>query len=133
MNILFVDHDSIQTETRVVLLHEIRHHDVEIAEEFEAASALYEKDKYDIVVIDFIWESAQQTLEYVRGIDPEQKIVILNKYVEVCIPEGCNHCLAQHRMRLLVDPYPMQTFFAYIEDFDYHPCQHANQIPTLKD
>ncbi len=132
MNILFVDHDNIQTETRVVLLHEIRHHDVEIAEEFKAAKKLYKKDKYDIVIIDYIWESARKTMEHIRRIDPDQKMIILNKYVEVCIPEGCEYCLANHQMRLLADPFPMQTFFAYIDDFKFHPCQHANQIPELK-
>jgi len=127
-NILFIDDDNFQTEARAQLLQDTRHHTVVIVETFEEVERLYQKGKFDIVIIDFARDFGLKSLAYIDSIDPMQKMITISENDEYSEPKGCDYCITHHKRRRLKPPFPFPELVHYIESFDFTFCPHRKSF-----
>ena len=128
LKILFIDDDNFQTETRAQLLTDTRHHIVVIVDSFEEVEILYQKNKFDIVIIDFARDFGLRSLNYIDAIDPLQKIITISENEEYSEVKGCDYCVAHHRRRRLKPPFPFPDLVNLIENFDLRACVFKNKF-----
>lgn len=126
--ILFIDDDNLQTEMRAQLLTDTRQHVVVIVDSFEEVKILYQKDKFDIVIIDFARDFGLESLRYIDSIDPLQKMITISENEEYSEQKGCDYCIAHHQRRRLVPPFPFPELVRFIESFDLSICPHKNKF-----
>ncbi len=126
--ILFIDDDNLQTETRAQLLTDTRHHVVVVVDSFDEVKILYQKDKYDIVIIDFARDFGMKSLHYIDGIDPMQKMITISEHEEYSEPNGCEYCVTNHQRRRLKPPFPFPELVRLIENFEITTCLYKNSL-----
>ncbi|MCJ7766511.1 MAG: hypothetical protein MUP09_11295 [Thiovulaceae bacterium] len=124
--ILFIDNDNFQTKTRAELLTETRQHRVVVVDAFEEVKALYEKDKYDIVIIDFTRDFGLESLRYIERVDPMQTMITISANEEYSEQNGCDYCVQYHRRRRLIPPFAFPELLRLIENFDLTICAEKN-------
>ncbi len=120
--ILFIDDADFQTEMRSQLLVDVYKHDVDIADSFSDVKTLYVKDKYDVVIIDFSRDFGEESLHYIDSIDAMQEMITISKDEAYSEQLGCDYCLAHHKRRRLVPPFPFPQLLKYVEHFDVTSC-----------
>ena len=120
--ILFIDNDDFKTEMRAQLLTDTRQHQVDIADSFEDVKKFYKKNKYDIVIIDFSRDFGEESLHYIDSIDAMQDMITISEDETYSEQLGCDYCLAHHKRRRLVPPFPFPELLRYVEHFDITSC-----------
>ena len=120
--ILFIDEENFQTEMRAQLLRDSRNHDVDTVEDVEEVKKLFAKNKYDIVIIDFSRDFGMEALHYIDSIDPLQNMITISENEEYSENLGCDYCLAHHRRRRLIPPFPFPELVRLVENFDLIGC-----------
>ena len=120
--ILFIDEENFQTEMRAQLLHDIHKHDVDTVENIEEVKKLFEKNKYDIVIIDFSRDFGMEALHYIDSIDPLQDMITISENEEYSEQMGCDYCVAHHRRRRLIPPFPFPELVRLVDNFDLTVC-----------
>jgi len=118
--ILFIDEDNFQTEMRAQLLQD--HHDVDVVNSFEEVKSLYKQDKYDVVIIDFSRDFGMEALHYIDNIDHMQDMVTISINEEYSEQQGCDYCVAHHKRRRLIPPFPFPQLVRLIDNFDLTIC-----------
>ena len=119
--ILFIDEENFKTEMRAQLLINSGH-EVDLVDSFDEVKALYKKDKYDVVIIDFSRDFGAESLHYIDSIDPLQDMITISKDEAYSEHLGCDYCLAHHKRRRLVPPFPFPELLKYVEHFDVTSC-----------
>ena len=120
--ILFIDDDDFKTEMRAQLLTDTRHHQVVVVDSFEEVKILYQKNKFDIVIIDFARDFGLESLRYIDSIDHMQKMITISENEEYSEPKGCEYCVSHHQRRRLMSPFPFPELVHLIESFDLTMC-----------
>jgi len=126
--ILFVDDDNFQTEARAQLLTDTRKHQVDIADSISDVKTLYQRDRYDIVIIDFACDFSLTSLQYIENIDPLQNIIMISENEEYSKPGGCDHCVTHHHRRRLTPPFPFLELVGFIENYEFTICEFKNKF-----
>ena len=120
--ILFIDEENFQTDMRAQLLINSGDHEVDVVNSFTEVKSLFAKDKYDIVIIDFSRDFGEESLHYIDGIDAMQDMITISKDETYSEQKGCDYCLAHHKRRRLVPPFPFPELLKYVEHFDVTTC-----------
>jgi len=120
--ILFIDDDDFQTEMRAQLLSDTHKHEVVIVDSFEEVKILYAKNKFDLVIIDFSRDFGLESLRHIDSIDPMQPIITISETEEYSEQLGCDYCIAHHRRRRLIPPFPFPELLRLVENFDLSVC-----------
>ncbi len=126
--ILFIDNDGFQTEMRAQLLTDTRQHEVEIADSFDDVKALYKKNKYDIVIIDFSRDFGVESLRYIDEADSMQKMITISENEDYSEQRGCDYCISHHQRRRLIPPFPFPELVRLVENFDLSICPVKNKF-----
>lgn len=126
--ILFIDDDNFQNEARAQLLIDNRQHIVIVVDSFEEVKILYQKDKFDIVIIDFARDFGAESLRYIESIDPMQTMITISENEEYSEQKGCDFCVKHHRRRRLVPPFAFPELVRLIENFDLTVCALKNKF-----
>ena len=120
--ILFIDEDNFKTEMRAQLLRDTHNHEIDIIESIEEVKELFEKNKYDIVIIDFSRDFGIEALHYIDSIDPLQHMITISENEEYSENLGCDYCVAHHRRRRLIPPFPFPELVRLVDNFDLTVC-----------
>ena len=126
--ILFIDDDDFQTEMRAQLLTDTRQHQVVIVDSFDEVKILYQKNKFDIVIIDFARDFGAESLRYIDSIDPMQKMITISENEDYSEQKGCDYCVSHHQRRRLKPPFPFQELVRLVENFDLTICPFKNKL-----
>lgn len=126
--ILFIDDDNLQTETRAQLLMDTRQHIVVVVDSFDEVKILYQKDKFDIVIIDFARDFGMKSLRHINTIDPMQRMITISENEEYSEPNGCEYCVKYHQRRRLKPPFPFPELVRLIEQFQITTCLYKNRL-----
>ena len=130
-NILFIDEDNLQTNTRAQLLHEMRDHNVDVVDSLEEVKELYTEDRYDIVIIDFVKDFGVESLKYIDSVNPAQKMITISADEAYSEQKGCQYCVSSHRRRRLVPPFSFPELVSLIENFDLTTCVHKEEFQSI--
>ena len=120
--ILFIDEDNFQTEMRSQLLSNTGLHEVVTVSSFDEVTNLYDKDKFDIVIIDFSRDFGLESLRFIDAIDPMQHMITISENEDYSEQKGCDFCLAHHHRRRLIPPFPFPDLVRLVERFDLTVC-----------
>lgn len=133
MKILMIDHAGFQLETRKTLVEDSFH--VASVDTVSTLGDLYlkfQKDAYDVVMIDNTIENGQEYIDYILLTDPQQPILVVSDSVQ-CVIKRCGDCVEQHQIRRLNNPTPIKNIVRMINAFQSYPCDHydeeTNKIP----
>lgn len=126
--ILFIDDDDFQTEMRAQLLTDTRQHQVVIVDSLDEVKILYQKNKFDIVIIDFARDFGAESLRYIDSIDPMQRMITISENEEYSEQKGCDYCVSHHQRRRLKPPFPFPELVRLIENFDLTMCPFKNKL-----
>ncbi len=118
--ILFIDEDNFQTEMRAQLLDAA--HDVDVVNSYEEVVELYEKEKYHVVIIDFSRDFGLQALKHIDSIYPMQNMITISLNEEYSEQQGCDYCIAHHKRRRLIPPFPFPELVRLVDNFDLTIC-----------
>ena len=120
--ILFIDEENFKTDMRAQLLRDSGDHLVDVVDSFDEVKTFYQKGKYDVVIIDFSRDFGVESLHYIDSIDPMQDMITISKDEAYSEQLGCDYCLAHHKRRRLVPPFPFPDLLKYVEHFDVTSC-----------
>jgi len=123
MNIFYIDKASLQTEIRIQNLEEVSSHKVERGNAFSDIILKYEKDKYDLVLIDHAIENGIECIKYINNIHPKQKILSVSG-AGFCIHDSCETCVQSHQARRLNNPTTINNILRMSEGFSKYNCDH---------
>ena len=126
--ILFIDNDDFQTEMRAQLLSDTYHHQVVVVDSFEEVEILYQKNKFDIVIIDFARDFGAESLKYIDSIDHMQRMITISENEEYSEPKGCDYCVSHHQRRRLIPPFPFPELVHLIDSFEMTMCAHRSRL-----
>ena len=126
--ILFIDNDDFQTEMRAQLLSDTYHHQVVVVDSFEEVEILYQKNKFDIVIIDFARDFGAESLKYIDSIDHMQRMITISENEEYSEPKGCDYCVSHHQRRRLIPPFPFPELVHLIDSFEMTMCAHRRRL-----
>ncbi len=120
--ILFIDEDNFQTEMRSQLLSDAGHHEVVIVNSFDEVTNTYNKGVFDIVIIDFSRDFGLESLQFIDAIDPMQHMITISLNEDYSEQQGCDYCIAHHRRRRLIPPFPFPELVRLVDNFDLTIC-----------
>lgn len=127
MKILMIDRAGFQLQTRKTLVEDAIHDaEVDIISTLGELYTAYKKDLYKIVMIDNTIENGQECVDYILGIDPEQRILVVSDSVH-CVIRRCGDCVAQHHIRRLNNPTPIKNIVRMLDRFDGYECDHYDE------
>ncbi len=122
MNILFIDDNNFQTQTRMALLSDMHDHTCELASTLADVHILFKKDKYNMVIMDYAIENGMICLEYILSVDDQQRMLMVSNAIAKSDLQGCDHCVSSYRRRHLSNPTPIKNILRMIEGFDNYSC-----------
>ena len=125
--ILFIDEDNFQREMRSQLLVN-EGHDVDVVNSFDEVKELYQKHKYDIVIIDFSRDFGAESLHHIDAIDQMQHMITISMNEEYSEQQGCEYCVSHHRRRRLIPPFPFPDLLRLVDRFDLTICPHISEF-----
>jgi len=128
--ILFIDEDNFQTEMRAQLLQAT--HDVDVVNSFEEVQSLYKKGKYDIIIIDFSRDFGLKALQYIDTIDHMQDMITISMNEDYSEQKGCDYCVAHHKRRRLIPPFPFPELVRLVDNFDLTICPVKHKFDTVQ-
>lgn len=131
MKILLIDHSGMQMQTREMLLESEFHCTVHDATNMDELHTVYQKDTYDIVVVDNSIEQGQALVDYILQIDPEQHILVVSDAPKCVIPR-CGDCVEQYRIRRLNNPTPIKNIIRMVKDFVIYQCDHYDDSTNYR-
>jgi hypothetical protein len=127
MKILMIDRSGFQMQTRKVLLEDaILGSSVDMASTLTDVYIVYEKSKYDVVIIDPIIENGQACVDLILGIDPKQSIIVVSDVIK-CVISRCSDCVEKHEIRRLFNPTPIHNIVRMVEGFRGYGCDHYDE------
>lgn len=92
---------------------------------------LYEKQSFDIVLVDFTTVEGKTFLDNVVEQNPKQKIITLG-YELTSSESSCDECQKKYNKRRLMKPVNPIDIFKTINNFDTTTCKYANYFNSPK-
>jgi hypothetical protein len=124
MKILMIDHIGLQVQTRKMFIEEaVSPCVIEIANTLGEVMTLYKKDIFDLIILDHTIENGSNCAEYILGIDPLQKILIVSDAI-ACVITRCEDCVNNHDIRRLSNPTSIRNITRMIGNFGNYKCDH---------
>lgn len=124
MNILMIDQSGFQLQTRKVLLEDsIARCSVDTASTLGEVFIAFQKDLYDVVIVDHGIENGQQCVDHILQIDPSQPILVVSDAIH-CVIKRCEDCVNNHFLRRLFNPTPIKNIVRMVEGFKNYRCDH---------
>jgi predicted O-methyltransferase YrrM len=133
MKILMIDQAGFQLQTRKMLIEEaIEKCSVDIALTLGEVFIAFQKDKFDVVVIDHGIENGQQCVDHILQLDPNQAILVVSDAIH-CVVSRCEDCVNNYAIRRLFNPTPIKNIVRLIEGFRNYRCDHYdNETNKIK-
>ncbi len=113
---------------RAQLLSDTYHHQVVVVDSFKEVEILYQKNKFDIVIIDFARDFGAESLKYIDSIDHMQRMITISENEEYSEPKGCDYCVSHHQRRRLIPPFPFPELVHLIDSFEMTMCAHRRRL-----
>lgn len=124
MKILMIDQVGFQLQTRKMLLEDaIERSSVESASTLGDVFIAFQKDKYDVVIVDHGIENGQQCVDHILQTSPEQSILVVSDAIH-CVLSRCEDCVSKHAIRRLFNPTPIKNIVRMVEGFQNYRCDH---------
>lgn len=123
MQILFVDTHSFQTQTRRMLIEDQISCSTEVVQTLGELHMKFEKDRYDLVILDHTIENGDACFEFIVSEAPEQNILVVSNAVK-CVVRRCEDCVERHAVRRLNNPTPIPNIMRMIKEFELYDCDH---------
>ncbi|HEX5329487.1 hypothetical protein [Sulfuricurvum sp.] len=124
MKILIIDQSGFQLQTRKVLIEDtIERCSVETASTLGEVFIAFQKDKYDVVIVDHGIENGQQCVDHILQIVPDQPILVVSDAIH-CVLSRCEDCVRNHAIRRLFNPTPIKNIVRMVEGFKNYRCDH---------
>ncbi len=124
MKILMIDYAGFQLQTRKILLEDtIANCSVETITTLGEVFMTFQKDKYDVVIIDHGIENGRQCAEHILQTAPMQPLLVVSDAIH-CVLNRCDDCVADHQMRRLFNPTPIKNIVRMVEGFKNYRCDH---------
>lgn len=92
---------------------------------------LYEKNSYEIVIVDFTTVEGKTFLDNILEHNPKQKVITLG-YELTSSESSCDECQQNHNKRRLMKPVNPIDIYQTINDFDTTTCKYANYFNSPK-
>jgi len=126
MKLLIIDRSGFQLQTRKMLMEESLKCDVATASSLGDAYITFQKNTYDVVVIDNSIENGQQYVDHILQIDPMQPILVVSDAIH-CVVRRCGDCVNNHHIRRLNNPTPIKNIVRMVEGFKRYECDHYDE------
>lgn len=84
---------------------------------------VFQKDLYDVVIIDNTIENGQECVDYILLTDPQQQILVVSDAVH-CVLKRCGDCVQKHHIRRLNNPTPIKNIVRMVDGFKGYECDH---------
>lgn len=124
MKILMIDQAGFQLQTRKILIEEaIDKCSVDTALTLGEVFIAFQKEKFDVVIIDHGIENGQQCIEHILQIDPNQAVLVVSDAIH-CVINRCEDCVNNHSIRRLFNPTPIKNIIRMVEGFRNYRCDH---------
>lgn len=119
-----IDQAGFQLQTRKMLLEDAVHEcTVDTASALGDVFMMFQKEKYDVVVIDHGIENGQQCVDHVLSIVPMQPVLVVSDAIH-CVIRRCEDCVNNHMIRRLFNPTPIKNIVRMVEGFRNYACDH---------
>ena len=134
MNFLIYDNNKDDLKQFSYLIDN-QHYDfkLDVVSNYDNMVEVYEKNKYDTVLIDFSDDNGKKIISYLQEKKSEQRTILLTDNIE-CIKEDCSTCKETYNIKKVVKPLNIKDLPLLIKDkdkdceFDF---QKNNLISTL--
>ena len=124
MRILIIDQSGFQLQTRKMLLEDaFENCATETVSTLGDLFITFQKDKYDIVIIDHAVENGQQCVDYILQTSPNQSLLVVSNAIQ-CVINRCDDCVNRHFVRRLFNPTPIKNIVRMVEGFRSYQCDH---------
>lgn len=128
---MMIDHDGFQLNTRKALLE-----NSPIACKVDVATTLgelyiaFQKDLYNVVIIDNTIENNEKYIEHLLQHDPKQPLLVVSDAVR-CVINRCEDCVNNHNVRRLNNPTPIKNIVRMVSGFSGYSCDHYDPQTNL--
>lgn len=123
MKILMIDRAGFQLQTRKMLLEEALKCSIDTASTLGEVFIVFQKDTYDVVVLDHGIENGQACVDHILVTDGQQPILVVSDAIH-CVIRRCEDCVNQHAIRRLFNPTPIKNITRLVEGFLSYKCDH---------
>jgi hypothetical protein len=123
MKLLLIDRSGFQLQTRKTLLEEAINGEVDSVSTLGEVFIAFQKDKYDVIVVDHGIENGQQCIDHILQLSPTQSILVVSDAIHCVIPR-CEDCVNNHYIRRLFNPTPIKNIVRMVEGFKNYKCDH---------
>lgn len=123
MKLLLIDRSGFQLQTRKTLLEEAIDGEVDSASTLGEVFIAFQKDKYDVIVVDHGIENGQECIDHILQMNPSQSILVVSDAIHCVIPR-CEDCVNNHDIRRLFNPTPIKNIVRMVEGFKNYKCDH---------
>lgn len=126
MKLLIIDRSGFQLQTRKILLEEQLKCDIVTASSLGDTYIAFQKNVFDVVLIDNTIENGQQYIDHMLQIDPVQPILVVSDAIH-CVIKRCGDCVQNHQIRRLNNPTPIKNIVRMVESFQRYACDHYDE------
>jgi len=123
MKILIIDRTGFQLQTRKMLVEETLHCTVDTASTLGEVYIAFQKDMYNVVMIDHGIENGQACINHMLSMDSQQPILVVSDAIH-CVVRRCKDCVSNHKIRRLFNPTPIKNITRMIDGFASYECDH---------
>lgn len=126
MKILMIDRSGFQLQTRKMVLEEEIEGSVDSASTLGEVFITYQKDVYDIVIVDHGIENGLECVNHILQMDPLQPILVVSDAIH-CVVNRCEDCANTYHIRRLFNPTPIHNIVRLVEGFSIYECDHYDK------
>lgn len=94
----------------------------------KGSESLYEKNKYDVVIINFTLDFGHDILEQILKVDPKQRVITVSEKLIGSEEKGGDYCQAHYNKRRLLKPVDIIELIKLIKNFDNNECKYKNKF-----
>lgn len=123
MKILMIDQAGFQLQTRKMLLEEALKCEIDTVSTLGEVYLAFQKDTYDVVVIDHGIENGQACVDHILTTDTQQQILVVSDAIR-CVVKRCEDCVNRHAIRRLYNPTPIKNITRLVAGFRNYKCDH---------
>lgn len=124
MQILMIDQSGFQLQTRKMLLEDaFKKCSVEMVSSLSDVFINFQKDKYDVVIIDHGVENGQECVDFILQTSPNQSLLVVSSSIQ-CVLNRCDDCVNNHSIRRLFNPTPIKNIVRMVDGFKSYSCDH---------
>ena len=111
-------------QTRKILLEDaIKGCTIDTASALGEVFIIFQKEKYDVVIIDHGIENGKECIEHILSSSPMQPVLVVSDAIH-CVIRRCEDCVNNHLIRRLFNPTPIKNIVRMVEGFRNYRCDH---------